>query len=93
MIDFEWNREKEKQNITKHGFNFTEASEVFGDDSSLTVFDPDHSFNEDRYLIFGKSGHKNHLVVSFTDRNSKIRIISARRMTPTERKAYETQKR
>ena len=93
MIDFEWNLEKENQNILKHGISFDEASEVFGDSGSITIFDPDHSFDEDRYLIFGRYRHKNHLVVSFTDRKSKIRIISARRMTPRERKSYENQQR
>ncbi len=90
MIDFEWDSEKSKQNESKHGITFFEATEVFGDDLSLTVADPDHSLDEERYLIFGSTSSNKCLVVSFTDRDSKIRLISARRMTPRERKAYES---
>ncbi|MEJ2388889.1 MAG: BrnT family toxin [Chromatiaceae bacterium] len=53
------------------------------------VADPDHSAKEDRFLLFGRTKCNKHLVVSFTERNQIVRIISARRMTPSERKAYE----
>jgi hypothetical protein len=53
------------------------------------VADPDHSAEEDRFLLFGRTKSNKHLVVSFTERNQIVRIISARRMTPSERKAYE----
>ena len=89
MLDFEWDSEKARINENKHGVSFFEASEVFCDDLSSTVNDPDHSVEEDRYLIFGRTLGGKTLVVSFTARNGKIRLISARRMTPRERKAYE----
>lgn len=89
MIDFEWDPAKSKANEEKHGVSFVEASEVFDDDYSSTVRDPDHSEAEDRYLIFGLSASRKCLVVSYTERGDRIRIISAREMTPRERRAYE----
>lgn len=88
-MDFEWDSSKELSNQKKHGVSFAEASEVFNDDYSLSVPDPDHSYEEARYLIFGISSKGRHLVVSFTERSDAIRIISARCMTRQERKAYE----
>lgn len=89
MIEFEWSESKALHNRGKHGVSFQEASEVFADDYAAYVADPDHSQGEHRYLLFGKSTTGNHLVVSFTDRGDSIRIISARRMTRSERRAYE----
>ena len=89
MLEFEWDPEKARANARKHGVTFFEASEVFDDDHSLSVRDPDHSADEGRYLIFGMSKVGRHLVVSYTDRNGRIRLISARPMTPRERRAYE----
>lgn len=54
-MDFEWDPEKDHANESKHGISFLEACEVFDDDHSSTVPDPDHSTDEDRYLIFGMS--------------------------------------
>ncbi len=88
-MDFEWDQDKANSNETKHGVSFFEATEVFDDDFSSTVADPDHSQDEDRYLIFGKTHEDRFLVVSFTERTDKIRIVSARLMTPRERKTYE----
>ena len=88
-MDFEWAPEKARTNETKHEVSFFEACEVFDDDLSSSVRDPDHSLNEDRYLIFGVSKDGRRLVVSYTDRNGRIRLISARPMTPRERRAYE----
>jgi len=88
-MDFEWDKEKARTNQRKHGVSFFEAREVFGDELSLTVPDPDHSMNEYRLLIFGQSKSGRHLVVSFTERGSRIRLISAREMMPRERRAYE----
>ena len=88
-MEFEWNLTKAIANERKHGISFSEASEVFDDDYSSCVQDPDHSWDEHRYLIFGKSYKERYLVVAFTERNARIRIISAREMTPQERKAYE----
>ena len=92
-MDFEWDPEKDRENQGKHGISFLEATEVFDDDHSSTVPDPDHSENENRYLIFGMSKRGKYLVVSYTERGDRIRPrirpISARSMTPRERKAYE----
>lgn len=89
MIEFEWDPEKANANEKKHGVSFFEACEVFEDAHSSTVRDPDHSLDEDRYLIFGMSKGGKYLVVSYTERSDKIRLISARQMTSRERKAYE----
>ena len=88
-MNFEWDEAKASTNQKKHGISFTEASEVFSDEFSSCVPDPDHSYEEERYLLFGISSKNSYLVVSFTEREDAIRIISARRMTNQERKAYE----
>ena len=88
-MDFEWDETKAKRNEKKHGISFLEATEVFGDVNSSCSHDPDHSFGEERYLIFGVSEKGNYLVVSFTERSDTIRLISARHMSRQERKAYE----
>jgi hypothetical protein len=89
VLIFEWDAEKARENEQKHGVGFPEASEVFDDDHSSSVPDPDHSADEDRYLIFGISKQGLHLVVSYTERGERIRLISARSMTSRERRAYE----
>ena len=89
MLIFEWDSEKARENEQKHGVPFGEAAEVFDDDHSLTVRDPDHSLDEARYLIFGVSKQGAHLVVSYTERGDRIRLISARPMNARERRAYE----
>lgn len=88
-MNFKWDETKARVNEKKHGISFLEAAEVSGDDYSSCVHDPDHSSDEDRYLLFGVSSKGNFLVVSYTERADTIRIISARRMTSRERKAYE----
>lgn len=88
-MEFEWDPEKASSNLEKHAVSFEEATDIFNDELSSTVSDPDHSEIESRYLIFGVSRLQNHLVVSFTERGDRIRIISARRMTRSEIHAYE----
>jgi uncharacterized DUF497 family protein len=88
-MDFEWDEIKARTNQRKHGVSFLEATEVFSDEHSSSVRDPDHSYREERYLLFGISLKGNYLVVSFTERAEAIRIISARQMTRQERNAYE----
>ena len=88
-MDFEWDETKARSNQRKHGVSFLEATEVFSDDYSSCVHDPDHSYDEERYLLFGVSLKGNHLVISFTEKLDIIRIISARPMTRQERNAYE----
>lgn len=89
MLIFEWDLEKARENEQKHGVTFAEASQVFDDDHSSSVQDPDHSLDEERYLIFGISQQGRYLVVSYTERGGRIRLISARQMTSRERSAYE----
>ena len=86
---FEWDPFKAELNENKHGVSFLEACEVFDDDLSSSMSDPDHSIEENRYLIFGRTYNDKYLIVSYTERNDRIRIISVRQMTPRERRAYE----
>lgn len=88
-MEFEWNPKKEAKNIRKHKVTFSEAATVFGDTLSTTVPDPDHSEEEDRYIIIGLSQHLRLLMVSHTEQDERIRIISARPLTSAEREAYE----
>ncbi len=88
-LRIEWDRLKAEQNLRKHGVSFEEAQAVFADPLSVTVDDPDHSEYEDRLLILGQSAGGKLLVVSFTERGDRIRIISARPADPRERRNYE----
>ena len=80
---------KQKQIKEKHNISFEEASTVFDDPLAVNFDDPDHSTGENRYLIIGLSDQGKFLFVSYTDRNNKIRLISARLVTPKERRYYE----
>jgi uncharacterized protein len=88
-MEFEWDEAKAEANERKHGVDFTEAMTVFADPLALTGYDPDHSDDEDRYLTMGYSADGRLLIVSHTDRDSVIRIISAREANRGERKDYE----
>jgi uncharacterized DUF497 family protein len=88
-MEFEWGHGKARANLKKHRVAFAMAREVFDDELSSTVDDPDSSDVEPRYLIFGQTSDGKHLVVCFTERDNRVRLISARHMTPLERKAYE----
>ena len=88
-LEFEWDERKARENIKKHGVSFEEASTVFADPLALTIYDPLHSDEEDRFVTLGDSEKRRLLVVAFTDRVDKIRIISARVATRQERKDYE----
>ncbi len=87
-MQFEWDAEKNEVNLQKHGVTFEEAVTVFADPLSDTFDDPDHSFDENRFLTIGTSSAGQLLIVSHTDRSDKIRIISAREVTRQERKSY-----
>ena len=89
MLEFEWDPEKAASNLKKHGVSFEEAATVFRDQLSLTFYDPDHSVDEDRYITIGTSTDGRLIIVSHTDRDDHIRIISARNATRRERKMYE----
>ena len=86
---FERDPVKAAENLADHGVTFDEASTVFADPLSLLMGDPDHSEDEDRYLLLGMSVQQRLLVVAFTDRPPRTRIISARRATRRERRRYE----
>jgi uncharacterized DUF497 family protein len=88
-VDFEWDPQKAAANLRKHGVSFAEATTVFGDRLGISAPDPDHSYDEDRYILVGRSSHGRLLIVAHTDRDDRIRIISARELTRSERKDYE----
>jgi len=89
---FEWDSEKAKSNLEKHGVSFEEAGSALDDPREITVFDPDHSDAEDRYLSIGLSTFGRVLVVSYTERGERVRIISARVANKRERKEYEEER-
>ena len=89
MIQFEWDPTKARMNLRKHGVPFREAASVLRDPLGITIFDPDHSEEEDRFITFGFSGGGRLLMVAHTDRAERIRIISARELSREEREAYE----
>ncbi len=89
MLLFEWDKNKAKKNIKNHGISFDEASTAFQDTFSLTIFDPLHSEEEDRFILVGDSYKNRLLVVVHTEREDKIRIISARKATKNETRQYE----
>lgn len=86
----EWNPTKAASNVDKHGVSFEEAATVFLDPLSLTIADPDHSIEEERFITIGRSADGRLLVVIHTDRAEAIRLISARGATPQERRIYES---
>lgn len=86
---FEWDPVKAAANVKKHRVAFDEASTVFGDPLGLLMPDPDHSEEEERYLLLGVSTQQRLLVVAFAERPPRTRLISARRATRRERRRYE----
>ena len=88
-MEFEWNESKATANLSKHGVSFDEAKTVFDDPLYVDFYDPDHSHDEYRYIIFGESQQGRLLLVSYTERGNVIRLISAREVTRMERKVYE----
>jgi uncharacterized DUF497 family protein len=91
-VEFEWDPRKAEENLRKHGVAFTEAMTILGDPLEVTLADPDHSQEEFRFLSLGRSEADRLLVVSYTERSSRIRIISAREATPKERREYESER-
>ena len=88
-LNFEWDPQKAAKNLAKHGVSFQEAESVFGDALGRIATDPRHSLDEERYVLLGVSRRRRLLAVMFTDRGEAIRLISARRATPRERRDYE----
>jgi uncharacterized protein len=89
-VQFEWDSEKARANVVKHGVSFHEALTVFGDPLAVTISDPDHSYDEQRYLTTGFSARSRAIIVAHTERHGRVRIISAREVTARERKHYES---
>ena len=88
-MNFAWDRTKAACNLAKHGVSFDEAATSFDDPLYLDFFDPEHSEEEHRYIRFGCSEQGRILVVSYTEREGVMRLISARPATRKEREAYE----
>lgn len=88
-LGFEWDRAKAELNLKEQGVSFEDATTVFRDPLSITISDPDHSGPDGRFIDIGMSHHMQLLVVSYTERQDRIRIISARRATRAERRNYE----
>ncbi len=88
-LTFEWDPDKARANLAKHGVGFLEATAVLGDPLSLTIPDPGHSEGEQRFVSVGMSDRQRLLVVAHTELGERIRIISARRATRREQRAYE----
>jgi len=89
MFRFEWDYQKAKSNVQKHGIAFDEAVSVFADSLALTFADTDHSETEDRSRTYGMSNKGRLLVVVHTERRNNIRIISARKATRYEKTIYK----
>jgi Uncharacterized protein conserved in bacteria len=88
-LTFEWDEEKAEENLRKHKVSFEEGKTVFNDPFLMTFSDPDHSRHEQRFVSIGSSSKRRVLIVVHTDRGNNIRIISSRRATRSERRAYE----
>ena len=92
-MKFEWDPNKEAINIKKHGVTFEQAAYVFADQFSLSMYDDEHSIQEDRWVILGRSNNEMILLVIHTFRNIEdeetVRIISARKATKNEEKTYK----
>jgi hypothetical protein len=88
-MKFEWDENKAAKNLSKHQVSFDEAKTVFDDPLYIDFYDPDHSEEEDRYLIVGQSTQGRLLIVSYTERGNSVRLISAREVTRKERRVYE----
>jgi len=88
-MEFIWDPRKAAVNLRKHKVSFQEAATVFSDALSATASDPDHSQEEERLIIVGMSNRSRLLIVSFAEQGNRIRIISARELTRTERQDYE----
>ena len=89
-MQFSWDTKKAEANLKKHGVSFDEAATVFDDFDALCIYDPDHSEDEDRFIMLGMSASTRILVVChcYRENDEVIRIISARKATPNESNEY-----
>jgi uncharacterized DUF497 family protein len=92
VLQFEWDDRKDAENRRKHGISFAEAQSVFFDEQALLITDPDHSAEEERFILLGLSSALRTLVVCHCYRQDGevIRLISARRADRQERGEYES---
>jgi uncharacterized DUF497 family protein len=88
-VEFEWDEWKAAENLRKHGVDFADAALVLEDDLALTVETPDAQ-GEERWVTMGNDPNQRVLVVAYTWRGERIRLISARKATGAERRRYET---
>jgi uncharacterized protein len=90
-LHFEWDPAKDRENRQKHGISFKEAQSVFWDERGRLIHDPDHSEEEDRFILMGISDRLRVLVVchAYREDDSTVRIISARKASRNERRQYE----
>ena len=88
-LTFEWDPQKAVSNVRKHGVSFEEAATAFGDALSITVADPDHSAEEHRFVLIGRTMGGGTVVVVHMERGDNIRLISARRATRKEIEEFE----
>jgi len=86
---FEWDKRKAEANLRRHGVSFEEAQTIFTDPLAITLPDPDHSEDEERFIDIGMSDNQRVLVVGYTERGQRIRLIHARKASARERKQYE----
>ena len=89
-MEFDWDPHNALHNLRKHGVAFQEAATIFADMFAMTYPDPDHSRDEDRFITIGLSKQNRLLIIAHTEREGVTRLISAREVTRTERKLYET---
>ena len=89
-IRFEWDETKERRNRQRHRVSFPEATTVFLDENALLIDDPDHSLEEERFILLGLSSGLRVLLVCYCYRaeGGVVRLISARRADPQERREY-----
>jgi uncharacterized protein len=85
--DFEWDKAKAAANLVKHGVSFEQARDAFHDPFAIDFVDDRHDYDEDRLILFGMVENRL-LVVAYTLRGDKVRIISAREAEPHERRKY-----
>lgn len=89
MLTFEWDPEKAKANVAKHGVSFPEAATAFGDPLSIVIDDPAYMEGEQRWVLLGMTFDGRLVVVAHAERGENIRLISARLATGLERSDYE----
>ena len=88
-LRFEWDEMKAVATARKHGLSFEEATTIFSDPNTITIFDVEHLDEEDRFIDIGLSASGRILVVVYTERGTRIRVVSCRKATPAERRQYE----